>query len=106
MNTIYAKKWIRTDGYITKFVKQSTDLKKAVNLPMSNYKKYLQNEAIIHVHSLRAYTSMNPDQSHSPLSLTTGVKYVRKEDADHLEQTIKNSYPMKTDWTGEYHLRI
>jgi len=33
-----------------------------------------------------------------------GVKYIRKEDADHLEQTIKNSYPMKTDWTGEYYL--
>jgi len=33
-----------------------------------------------------------------------GVKYIRKEDADHLEQTIKNSYPMKTDWTGEYYV--
>jgi len=33
-----------------------------------------------------------------------GVKYDRKEDADHLEQTIKNSYPIKTDWTGEYDL--
>ena len=42
---------------------------------------------------------MNPDQSHSPLSLT-----ILESDADHLEQTIKNMYPMKMDWTGEYYL--
>ena len=33
-----------------------------------------------------------------------GVKDVRKEDVDHLEQTIKNSYPLKMNWIVEYYL--
>ena len=33
-----------------------------------------------------------------------GVKYTRKEDAEHLEKILRNHYPMKSDWTGEYYL--
>ena len=31
-----------------------------------------------------------------------GVKYTRKEDAEHLDQTLQDSYPMKSDWDGKY----
>ena len=31
-----------------------------------------------------------------------GVKYVNKEDAWHLEKTIKAHYPMKSDWKGKH----
>ena len=57
-------------GYTVKFERPFTGLKRVTNLPMYNYKRYSPNEDIIHVHSPRAYTSMNPDQSHSPSSLT------------------------------------
>lgn len=34
------------------------------------------------------------------------VSYVDKADALHLEQTIKNSYPMTSDWTGSRYIGI
>jgi hypothetical protein len=33
-----------------------------------------------------------------------GVKYINKEDMDHLVQTIGNRYPIKVDWKAEYYL--
>jgi hypothetical protein len=35
-----------------------------------------------------------------------GVKYVNKEDMNHLVATIGNRYPIKVDWKAEYHLGI
>jgi hypothetical protein len=35
-----------------------------------------------------------------------GVKYVNKEDMDHLISTIGNRYPIKVDWKAEYYLGI
>ena len=35
-----------------------------------------------------------------------GVKYTRKEDAEHLLQALTDHYPMKSDWEGEYYLGI
>jgi hypothetical protein len=35
-----------------------------------------------------------------------GVKYVDKEDIDHLVTTIGNRYPIKVDWKAEYYLGI
>ena len=35
-----------------------------------------------------------------------GVKYVRKEDALHLEKILNDSYPMKADWTGNFYLGL
>ena len=33
-----------------------------------------------------------------------GVKNTRKEDAKHLEKTLRDHYPMKSDWDGEYYM--
>lgn len=46
-----------------------------------------------------------------PISFTLvvddfGVKYVNKEDALHLENTIKAHYPMKSDWSGNRYIGI
>ena len=46
-----------------------------------------------------------------PISFTLvvddfGVKYVNKADALHLEKTLQNSYPMKSDWKGERYIGI
>ena len=46
-----------------------------------------------------------------PISFTLvvddfGVKYVNKEDALHLEKTLKDAYPMKSDWKGERYIGI
>jgi hypothetical protein len=35
-----------------------------------------------------------------------GVKYVNKEDMDHLVATIGKRYPIKVDWKAEYYLGI
>jgi hypothetical protein len=35
-----------------------------------------------------------------------GVKYVKKEDMDHLVTTIGNRYAVKVDWKAEYYLGI
>jgi hypothetical protein len=35
-----------------------------------------------------------------------GVKYVNKEDMDHLVAAIGNRYPIKVDWKAEYYLGI
>jgi hypothetical protein len=35
-----------------------------------------------------------------------GVKYVHKEDMEHLIATIGNRYPIKVDWKAEYYLGI
>ena len=34
------------------------------------------------------------------------MKYVNKADALHLEKTISDAYPMKSDWAGEFYLGI
>jgi hypothetical protein len=46
-----------------------------------------------------------------PISFTLvvddfGVKYTNKEDALHLEKTISDHYPMKSDWKGERYIGI
>ena len=46
-----------------------------------------------------------------PISFTLvvddfGIKYVNKSDALHLEKTISNSYPMKSDWEGKRYIGI
>ena len=46
-----------------------------------------------------------------PISFTLvvdnfGVKYVNKADALHLEKTIKDYCPMKSDWTGDRYIGI
>ena len=46
-----------------------------------------------------------------PISFTLvvddfGVKYVNKEDAEHLESVIKKNYPMKSDWKGDRYIGI
>ena len=68
--------------YTVKFERQFTGLKKVANLPMSNSKRYSSNVAITRLHSPRAYTKMNPAQSHSPLLLITagGVQLEYKGD--------------------------
>jgi hypothetical protein len=35
-----------------------------------------------------------------------GVQYFNKEDADHLINSIKANYPVKTDWTGSKYIGI
>ena len=35
-----------------------------------------------------------------------GVQYFNKEDADHLIDAIKESYPVKVDWTGSKYVGI
>jgi hypothetical protein len=35
-----------------------------------------------------------------------GVKYVNKENMDHLVATIEKRYPIKIDWKAEYNLGI
>ena len=35
-----------------------------------------------------------------------GVRYVHKEDADHLVQTIEKRYPIKVSWNPDYYLGI
>jgi len=46
-----------------------------------------------------------------PISFTLvvddfGVKYINKADALHLEKTIRDHYPMKSDWTGDRYIGI
>ena len=46
-----------------------------------------------------------------PISFTLvvddfGVKYVNKEGALHLEKTLQDHYPMKSDWKGERYIGI
>ena len=33
-----------------------------------------------------------------------GVKYINVKDAEHLENTVKKHYPIKTNWKGNYYL--
>jgi hypothetical protein len=35
-----------------------------------------------------------------------GVRYVNKDDMDHLVATIGKRYPIKVDWKAEYYLGI
>ena len=35
-----------------------------------------------------------------------GVKYVNKEDAEHLESALKSNYPITTDWSGNKYIGI
>jgi hypothetical protein len=35
-----------------------------------------------------------------------GIKYVNKEDMDHLVATVEKRYPIKVDWKAEYYLGI
>jgi hypothetical protein len=35
-----------------------------------------------------------------------GVQYFNKADADHLINAIKESYPVKVDWTGSKYVGI
>jgi len=46
-----------------------------------------------------------------PISFTLvvddfGVKYINKDDALHLEKTLQDAYPMKSDWKGERYIGI
>ena len=35
-----------------------------------------------------------------------GVKYVNKEDAEHLESALKSNYPITTDWSGNKYIGV
>ena len=35
-----------------------------------------------------------------------GVKYTKKEDAEHLFNTIQNRYPVKASWDPDYYLGV
>ena len=79
------------DGYIVKFERPFTGLKRVANLLVSNEKRG---------HYPCAFTQGLYKHQSRPITVSLvvddfGVKYLWKEDVDHLEQTIKNSYPMK-----------
>ena len=99
---------VAADGYVYMEIRRAMyGLKQSGMLANKELKKVLAKAGYFpsaHTPGLFAHKTR-------PISFTLvvddfGVKYINKADALHLEKTISDHYPMKSDWTGDRYIGI